>query len=113
MRESIGSFNGVPGISLSETKISITKDYFTIGRADQRYISDYTIEPDKNSISRGEHVAIVYDGYGWYIIDKESKNGTFINEKPVERGKKVPLSNGDRIRLGLIKHNVVFIFSLT
>jgi hypothetical protein len=45
------------------------------------------------------HAAIQYiDGQGFYLIDLESTNGSFLNGEPVRQ--RTRLKDGDRIRLG-------------
>ena len=41
-----------------------------------------------------------------YLEDQNSKNGTFLNGKRLERGIEAPLQDGDKIRLG----NIEFLF---
>jgi len=59
---------------------------------------DVTIQED--SVSR-RHAELIYDGDSLQVIDLESTNGTFINDKPV---KNKTASHGDLIRFG----NIIF-----
>ena len=51
---------------------------FTIGRSD-----DCSIHIDEGVVSR-VHVEVVFDGDKWWISDKHSSNGTFLNGKKIE-----------------------------
>lgn len=49
------------------------------------------------SVSR-QHAKIVRSPDGYVVIDQETKNGTFVNERQI--GKPAPIRRGDRIRIG-------------
>ena len=51
---------------------------FTIGRSDE-----CSIHIDEGVVSR-VHVEVVFDGDKWWISDKHSSNGTFLNGKKIE-----------------------------
>jgi hypothetical protein len=67
---------------------------FTIGRADD---NDLTI--DKPTVSRN-HAVVTEEGERWFLEDRGSFNGTFVNGQRIQAGAKVPLRHGDRIGLG-------------
>ena len=67
---------------------------FTVGRADE---NDLTIE--KPTVSR-HHVVITAEGERWFLEDRGSFNGTFLNGSRIQAGAKVPLRHADRIGLG-------------
>src|SRR5262244_1072411 len=69
----------------------LSKSEFTIGR---RVENDLQVM--SNSVSR-YHGAIVREQGDYYLVDKGSKTGLFINNEKVERG---VLHHLDRIRLG-------------
>jgi len=69
----------------------ISKDEFTIGRAEDR---DLTILD--RAVSR-KHCKIVLEDDGYYIVDEGSTNGTFVSGMRVVREK---LKNGDIIQVG-------------
>src|SRR6266567_7794799 len=71
--------------------IQLSKPEFTIGR---RLENDLQIM--SNSISR-YHGAIICENGNYYLVDKGSKTGVFINDQRVDRA---ALSHLDRIRLG-------------
>jgi serine phosphatase RsbU (regulator of sigma subunit) len=67
---------------------------FTLGRLEDR---DYVVV-DK-SVSR-DHAAVLQEGDGFYIVDKGSRFGTFVNGEKVERRH---LRVGDVIQLGSLQ----------
>ncbi len=54
------------------------------------------------SVSR-KHARLGYDGNRWYIAEISAKNGVLVNGVRVDGGKKRPLDNGDRVRLGSVE----------
>lgn len=76
-------------------RIRIRKSSFSIGQ-DCREV-DYSI-PDNLLISRVHTVLRCQYGF-YYIADKDSVNGTFVNEKRLALGQEVCLKSGDRIRI--------------
>lgn len=50
----------------------------------------------ENKVSR-KHLMLIYDGDDWWVMDLKSKNGTFVNSKPVAAQK---LSNKDKVMIG-------------
>lgn len=56
-----------------------------------------------NPAVSGEHARIILEEGGYSIEDMASTNGTFVNDKRVDRH---PLQDGDRIRIG--KHVLVY-----
>jgi len=73
---------------------------FTIGRADD---NDLTLE--KPTVSR-HHAVVTEEGDRWFLEDRGSFNGTFLNGQRIQAGAKVPLRHGDRIGFGA--ESVVF-----
>lgn len=73
---------------------------FAIGRAED---NDLAIE--KPTVSR-HHALISAEGERWFLEDRGSFNGTFVNGTRIQAGAKVPLRHGDRIGLGA--ESVVF-----
>ncbi|MGQ9364729.1 FHA domain-containing protein [Azospirillum sp. ST 5-10] len=63
----------------------------TIGRAEGAGVA----LPDAN-VSR-EHAALFFDGRAFRIVDRDSRNGTLVNGRPVEEH---TLAFGDRILIG-------------
>ncbi len=73
-----------------------------IGRDDD---NDIVIKDDP-LVSR-RHALIEQSGNEYYIQDKDSTNGTFVNNNPVPRGKKVQLSQGDVVMVGKTKLQIL------
>jgi pSer/pThr/pTyr-binding forkhead associated (FHA) protein len=73
---------------------------FTIGRAED---NDLTLE--KPTVSR-HHAVVTEEGDRWFVEDRGSFNGTFLNGGRLQPGVKVPVRHGDRIGLG--SESVVF-----
>ncbi|MCA8909290.1 MAG: type VI secretion system-associated FHA domain protein TagH [Rhodospirillaceae bacterium] len=69
----------------------------TVGRGP---MNDWVLEDPQRYLSKN-HCVIEFDGSGYRLVDT-STNGTFVNnsDTPVGKGSSVPLSMGDRIRLG-------------
>lgn len=72
-------------------KVPLDKRVFTIGR---RPANDLVIL--SSGVSR-DHGAIVYEGESYFLVDKGSKSGLFINGKPVTRQE---LHHQDKIIIG-------------
>ena len=73
---------------------------FTIGRAED---NDLVLE--KPTVSR-HHAVVTEEGDRWFLEDRGSFNGTFVNGSRIQAGAKVPLRHGDRIGFGA--ESVVF-----
>jgi len=85
-------------ISKNETLSNtyITKDLFTIGRAPTNDLQ--VINPKISGI----HCTILKTHIGSnieFFIEDNSSNGTYLNEKKLERGIKAVLKNGDEVVL--------------
>ena len=83
------------------------KDTNVVGRFDRA--SGYTPEVDlteldtKRTLSR-RHASITRDADGWHLSEpKPTGNGTFVNDARVGAGARVKLSDGDRLRFGLVE----------
>ena len=74
--------------------LRIDKNEFYIGKKD-------TMDLVLNGISTISrcHALITFDGKDYYIEDQGSSNGTFVNGRELEEGKKKKLSSGDIIML--------------
>ncbi len=79
-------------------EISIGKKIVTIGRS-----KDNNIVIDNLAVSRN-HARIRIEGNTFFLDDLESANGTFINNRKIDR---YELNHGDRISIG--KHVLVFL----
>jgi hypothetical protein len=83
------------------------KDANVIGRFDRA--SGYTPEVDlsaldtKRTLSR-RHASITRDANGWHVSEpKPTGNGTFVNEARVGAGASIKLTDGDRVRFGVVE----------
>ena len=82
-----------PILRSQDAEILIENVPFNIGK--DHKLNDYVI--DTNVVSR-QHAQIFKIGDSYYLIDFDSKNGTFLNEKQINSGDKIQISNQDRIR---------------
>jgi sigma-B regulation protein RsbU (phosphoserine phosphatase) len=80
-------------------KLAITKSPFSLGRADE---CDATIADLK--VSR-QHAKVVIEGADYYIVDCQSRHGTFVNGSRCERAK---LENNDEITFGVAGVKITF-----
>jgi hypothetical protein len=88
------------GLILSDGSERVLAAEFTIGRAD-----DNELVLQKPTVSR-HHALVIEEGDRWFLEDRGSFNGTFLNGSKIQPGVKVPLRHGDRIGLGA--ESVVF-----
>ena len=77
---------------LSESSLRIGRD------------PDNHVQLDNAAVSR-HHAEIYRQGYPYYIEDKNSTNGTYVNGRVVNW--KIALNNNDRIQIG--KNTLVFV----
>ena len=80
---------------LTNEVISINKPVFRIGK--ERRYSDYFVA-NNDKVSRS-HADIITRRGRYFIVDLNSKNGTYINDVPVPVQQEVEIHFGDRIRL--------------
>lgn len=76
--------------------IKINKPVFRIGK--ERSYVDYFVT-NNNAISRS-HADIITRESGYFVIDLNSKNGTYINNVPLAIQEETRISDGDILRLG-------------
>ena len=87
-------------------QIPITKPEFVLGRKWDKV--DYCFVGDEmRGISR-VHAVITHDGGGYYVTDKGSSGGTFVNGSKLESGQTAGLGDGDVISL----YNVRLLFEV-
>ena len=72
----------------------INKPVFRIGKESKS--SDYTVTGNEK-ISRN-HAEIIHRGNCFYIIDSDSKNGTFVNGTQIRPHQETEIRDGDMIR---------------
>ncbi|MDE6434726.1 MAG: FHA domain-containing protein [Lachnospiraceae bacterium] len=80
-------------------EIPISSVFFKIGKNEGNI--DYVIS-DNTSISR-HHADIIRKDLGFYIVDNNSTNCTFVNEKRAMPGEQVPIVSGDIIQMSNIR----------
>lgn len=81
-------------------RITVSKSPFTIGRAEE---CDATIADFK--VSR-QHAKLVIESGEYFIVDTESRHGTFVNGSRCDRAK---LKHNDEITLGVAGVKIVFL----
>jgi hypothetical protein len=91
-----------PVLEFKEKSIIVNKRSFLIGRAKQ--LVDYAI-PEALSLGR-VHAEVIKEKDSYYIIDINTKNGTFVNGERIESQKKYPIVKGDCIHIA--KEKVIF-----
>ena len=69
----------------------------TIGRQDKNNIVI------KDPYISGQHAQISIKEGSYYIKDLGSKNGTYVNDKPLKSGYEWRLNNGDKIKIGQVE----------
>lgn len=82
-------------LEFKDSKVSINKPSFLIGRSKQ--LADYAL-PECLSLGR-VHAEVIKEDQAYYLVDVNSKNGTYLNGVKLESQKKYPLKKGDKIQL--------------
>jgi pSer/pThr/pTyr-binding forkhead associated (FHA) protein len=85
---------GVAWLTLPDGKEHELKESVTIGRDET---NDLTFSSP--TVSR-EHAALMLKDDRWYLEDRGSFNGTFLNGTRVQPGSPLPLRHADRIGIG-------------
>ena len=78
-------------------EIGVSSEHFLIGRKPGAV--DFAFDGEKYKGVSRVHAAIRFDGASYFIEDKGSSGGTFVNGKRIHAGKPEPLSFGDEITL--------------
>ena len=73
-------------------RIEIDKEVFFVGKGNK---ADYII-PDNNAVSR-MHAEIMYENDGFYVMDMQSTNGTFVDDIMLPANELILLSSGCEI----------------
>lgn len=81
-------------IRFKDRSININRT-ITIGRDEQ---NDIVIKDDP-LVSR-KHAFIEKKGEDYYILDKDSTNGSYLNNNPIPKGKRLKITSGDIIIVG-------------
>ncbi len=80
----------------------ITKPRFEIGRNCSEGKADFSFLIGK------KHCVILYENNCYYVMDLGSRGGTFLNnDSRLPANEKIPLKNGDRLKLGNISFLVL------
>lgn len=82
--------------------IELQGDYLAVGRR-----SDCALQIDNTCISQ-IHAAFYYEGTGWFIMDKNSLNGTWLNGKKLKQNTKYELFPGDVLSFAKAKEYVFY-----
>ena len=98
---------GVPYLLLrkedgSTQTLRLEGDYWILGRDEG---CDITVDDPKAS---REHCEIYCKQRQFFLIDKNSSNGTILNYKRVTPGREIPIKSGDQIQIG----KILFIFEI-
>ena len=80
----------------TQESISINKPVFRLGK--ERSYVDYFVT-NNNAVSRS-HADIVTRGNKYFVVDLNSKNHTYINDRMVAAQCETEIHDGDRLRLG-------------
>ena len=72
----------------------LTAPLFTIGRSDSN-----DLELAADTVSR-LHAAVVESHGRWFVEDRGSFNGTYLNGNRIQPGVRLPLRHGDRVTVG-------------
>lgn len=87
---------------LTKETVAIDKPVFRLGK--ERGYVDYFVA-NNNAVSRS-HADIVTRSSKYYVVDLNSKNGTYINERIIPAQNETEIFDGDRLKLA----NEEFIF---
>jgi pSer/pThr/pTyr-binding forkhead associated (FHA) protein len=86
-----------------EEKIMVTKAQFKIGRDPEQ--ADYA---SNNKVIGRVHAEVVNEDGEYFLIDNDSRNGSYVNGKRLLPNEKMKLKHEDRIKLA----NEEFVFKL-
>src|SRR3712207_3753315 len=81
-------------LTLPDGRETTLRNRLTIGRGDGNQI-----RLAAKSVSR-EHAVLLYADGRWWIEDRGSANGTYVNDVRIPFGAPHPLRHADRIRVG-------------
>lgn len=87
--------NNWPVLEFGNKVVALNKNIFLIGRSES--LSDFAM-PDCLSLGR-VHVEIITENNQCYIVDINTKNGTFVNGVRINSQERVLLKQGDEIRM--------------
>ncbi|WP_010676859.1 DUF6382 domain-containing protein [Bacillus timonensis] len=81
-------------LTATKEKIMVTKKVFKIGRDPQH--TDYT---SKNKVVGRVHAELITENGEYFIIDQESRNGSYVNGVKLDPKNKVKIKHEDKIKL--------------
>lgn len=88
-------------IRFKDCNININK-MISIGRDE---VNDIVIREDP-LVSR-KHALVEKDGSDYYVMDKGSTNGTYVNNNPISSCERVRIHSGDAITVGKTKLEIL------
>ncbi len=91
------------------TRINLARSEVLVGRVDpvSGVFPEVDLTPhggEEGGVSR-RHLKITQGGDQYFVEDLNSTNGTWIGQSRVQPGARVPLNNGDQLRLGKVLLN--------
>ncbi|GHH98738.1 FHA domain-containing protein [Neobacillus kokaensis] len=89
--------------AVSKEKIEVAKNEFKIGRDPEQ--ADYV---SKNKVVGRVHAKVITENGEYFLVDQQSKNGSYLNGTKVLPYKKTKIKHDDHIRLG----NEEFVFRM-
>ena len=78
----------------------LDKEITTIGRPDSDTQNYPDIEVDLDDGVSRKHAEVRQRGNEFFVVDVGSTNGTILNGEQIRAGQEIPLTHGDRIRVG-------------
>ena len=101
------SHSSLPALTLANDSLNIrivAMNGAIIGRRKGPYVQFF----EQHSYVSGVHAQLKYKpGSGWCVIDKNSSNGTRVNQRPLEPDVEMTLSNGDVLTIANINLQVI------
>ncbi len=101
------SHSGLPTMTLVNDGLSlriVAMNGAIIGRRKGPYVQFF----EQHSYVSGIHAQLKYkSGAGWCVIDKNSSNGTRVNQNPIQPEVETPLKNGDTVTIANIDLKVI------
>ena len=101
------SHSSLPALTLANDSLNIrivAMNGAIIGRRKGPYVQFF----EQHSYVSGVHAQLKYKpGSGWCVIDKNSSNGTRVNQRPLEPEVEMTLSNGDILTIANINLQVI------
>jgi len=101
------SRGGIPVMTLANDSLNIrivAMNGAIIGRRKGPYVQFF----EQHSYVSGIHAQLKYkSGAGWCVIDKNSSNGTRVNQQPIQPDVETTLKNGDVLMIANISLQVI------